>query len=222
MSDIGNTGDDSSFESLKVDNHFVAYFGDEKQKFSGSEISVKTLEVRFPKASCMALYSKDNSIAYPVDRNGWINIENGGEYMLLPKHKLKKGKHLHRKGNYSAPLREAMKKTIESQSPERNLNSTAVPKGLEITLKRFDMSKIVENRVILIIGKRGKTSLVLDYLLFHNRNSFSRGKVISPTEEYNHKYGTHIPTTCIHDEYDSDLIDKFLKDQKKCNLQKKV
>ncbi|MHB1952956.1 MAG: ATPase/DNA packaging protein [Sulfobacillus sp.] len=91
-------------------------------------------------------------------------------------------------------------------------------KEVTLALKKFDMSQIKDNVIIVAIGKRntGKSMLVLDYL-FHNRN-IPIGTCISPTNPYNGTYSGHVPEKFIHDEYSPELIEGVLKRQRQ-NIQ---
>jgi hypothetical protein len=83
-----------------------------------------------------------------------------------------------------------------------------------IKLKKFDMKKVGDNKILVFIGKRntGKSILVMDYLYHHQ--DFPLGTVISPTDEFNHTFKPHIPSIFIHDEYSSELVDQVLERQK--------
>ena len=65
-------------------------------------------------------------------------------------------------------------------------------------LKKFDMSKIPEDKVIVLIGKRetGKSFLVKDLLYYHQ--DIPIGSVISGTEAANSFYGSMFPSLFIH------------------------
>jgi len=83
-----------------------------------------------------------------------------------------------------------------------------------VQLKKFDMSKIGNDKVIIFIGKRntGKSILVLDYLYHHRQ--FPLGTVISPTDSFNCTYKPHVPSIFIHEEYTPELIEQVLQRQK--------
>lgn len=86
--------------------------------------------------------------------------------------------------------------------------------AINVQLKKFDMSSIGDDKIILFIGKRntGKSVLVLDYL-YHHRD-FPLGTVISPTDNFNFTYRPHVPAIFIHEEYTPELMAQFLKRQK--------
>lgn len=84
-----------------------------------------------------------------------------------------------------------------------------------IRLKRFNMDWIGENKVLVYIGKRGtgKTYLVLDYLYHHQ--DIPIATCICPTNDLNGAYTPHIPGIFIHDKYTPDLVEKFVKRQRR-------
>jgi hypothetical protein len=85
---------------------------------------------------------------------------------------------------------------------------------MKLQLKKFDISTIASDKVVVMIGKRdtGKSFAVRD-LLYHHRN-LPVGTVISPTEAANKFFGKHVPPLFIHDEYTPDVIDNVVKRQK--------
>jgi hypothetical protein len=86
---------------------------------------------------------------------------------------------------------------------------------INIVLTRFKMSLIKNNKILVFIGKRntGKSVLVIDYLYYNQDIPFCT--CISPTDDYNLTFRPHIPSRFIFDTYTPDLLDKFLKRQKK-------
>lgn len=91
------------------------------------------------------------------------------------------------------------------QPPSRRLN---------LRLKKFDMTRIKHDKVVVLIGKRetGKSFLVKD-LLWHHQ-SLPCGTVISGTEGANQFYSKVIPPMFIHEEYSPIIIGNVLKRQK--------
>jgi hypothetical protein len=84
---------------------------------------------------------------------------------------------------------------------------------MQLKLKKFDMSKISDDRVVVFIGKRntGKSFLVRDLLYYHR--DLPIGTVISGTEGANRFYADMVPGLFIHDEFTPELVDKVLKRQ---------
>jgi len=83
-----------------------------------------------------------------------------------------------------------------------------------LQLKKFDLTSIADDKVVVLIGKRetGKSFLVKD-LLYYHRN-IPIGTVISGTEASNSFYGKMVPSLFIHDEYQPEIINNVLKRQK--------
>ena len=86
---------------------------------------------------------------------------------------------------------------------------------MNLQLKKFDMSSIRDDSVVVLIGKRntGKSFLTKD-LLYTNKD-IPVGTVISPTEQANKFYSDMIPPIFIHDEYTPPVIANIIKRQKK-------
>jgi hypothetical protein len=86
---------------------------------------------------------------------------------------------------------------------------------IQINLKKFDISKIKDDKVVVLIGKRntGKSFLVKD-LLYHHRN-LPIGTVISGTEMANGFYSSILPKQFIHYDFSPVIVDKLIKRQKK-------
>ena len=85
---------------------------------------------------------------------------------------------------------------------------------MEIQLRKFDISKIRDDSVVILIGKRdtGKSFLCKDILFYHK--DIPVGQVISGTEASNQFYGSIVPKLFIHDEYSSPIIENMLKRQR--------
>ncbi|GAX85681.1 hypothetical protein CEUSTIGMA_g13095.t1 [Chlamydomonas eustigma] len=85
---------------------------------------------------------------------------------------------------------------------------------MQIKLRKFDVSTIRHNSVIVMIGKRdtGKSFLVKD-VLYHQRD-LPVGTVISPTESANKFFGNMVPSLFIHEQYTPALIANVVKRQR--------
>lgn len=85
---------------------------------------------------------------------------------------------------------------------------------MKLELKKFDMSSIGYNKIIVFIGSRGtgKSVLLMDYL-YHHRD-IPVTTIISPTEEANETFSKVVPSLFIHDEYTPELIENVVKRQK--------
>jgi hypothetical protein len=90
----------------------------------------------------------------------------------------------------------------------------APPRRLNLRLKKFDMSRIKHDKVVVLIGKRetGKSFLVKD-LLWHHQD-IPVGTVISGTEGANMFYSKTVPPAFVHEEYSPLIIGNVLKRQK--------
>jgi hypothetical protein len=84
---------------------------------------------------------------------------------------------------------------------------------VKLHLRKFDMSSIADDKVIVMIGKRetGKSFLVRD-LMYHHRD-VPIGTVISGTELANRFFGSMVPPVFIHDEITSELLSNVVKRQ---------
>lgn len=84
---------------------------------------------------------------------------------------------------------------------------------MKLELRKFDITSITDDKVVVMIGKRntGKSFLIKD-LLYYN-NSFQVGTVISGTESANNFYGEMVPKIFIHDEFKQSIIDNVVKRQ---------
>lgn len=83
-----------------------------------------------------------------------------------------------------------------------------------VRLTRFKMEWIRDNKIIVMIGSRGrgKSTIVLDYL-YHNQD-IPFVCCISPTDTFNNTFTPHIPSRFIFAEYTPELIASFLKRQR--------
>lgn len=97
-----------------------------------------------------------------------------------------------------------------------------VKKSHQLQLRRFDISDISSDKVVVLIGKRdtGKSVLVRD-LMYHNKH-IPIGTIISPTEQANKFFGNLVPPIFIHDEYTPEIIDNVVKRQKMVMKQSNV
>lgn len=82
-----------------------------------------------------------------------------------------------------------------------------------LNLRKFDISSIASDKVVVMLGKRGtgKSVCVAD-LLYYNRD-IPVGTVISPTEAVNKFFSDIVPSLFIHDDYTPALIARVVKRQ---------
>ena len=85
----------------------------------------------------------------------------------------------------------------------------------KLKLQKFEMSSIMMDSTILILGRRrtGKSWLIRD-LFYHNKD-IPTGVVFSSTESVSPFFKDFIPDTFIHSEYDPQLIEDLMKKQQK-------
>jgi hypothetical protein len=94
-------------------------------------------------------------------------------------------------------------------------------KSMKLELRRFNPSSLPDDATCVVCAKRnsGKSVLIKDLLSYHKNIPFS--VVISPTESSNNFYSNFIPKMLIHDDYQTELVEKFLDRQKKLTSKKK-
>jgi len=85
---------------------------------------------------------------------------------------------------------------------------------MEIQLRKFDMSEIKDDKVVVLIGKRdtGKSFLCKD-ILYHHKG-IPVGQVISGTEGANQFYSKIVPKLFIHGEFNTQIVQNMIKRQK--------
>ena len=86
--------------------------------------------------------------------------------------------------------------------------------AVNLELKKFDISQIDDDKVVVLIGKRdtGKSFLCRD-ILWHHKD-IPVGQVISGTEGANQFYQKIVPKLFIHDEFTPEIVQNMLKRQK--------
>ena len=84
---------------------------------------------------------------------------------------------------------------------------------MNLELRKFDITQIKDDKVVVLIGKRdtGKSFLCKDILYHHQ--GIPVGQVISGTEGANQFYSKIVPKLFIHDEFKSEIIQNMLKRQ---------
>lgn len=84
---------------------------------------------------------------------------------------------------------------------------------VDVKLREFDMQRIKDDNVIVLIGKRktGKSFLVKD-IMYHHRD-IPLGTVISGTEMANRFFGKFMPDLFIHYNYSPDLMQNVMRRQ---------
>ena len=92
--------------------------------------------------------------------------------------------------------------------------SSKQPKEIGIKLEKFKMEWIANNKIIVMIGSRGrgKSTILLDYL-YHNQD-VPFVTCVSPTDNFNHTFTPHVPSRFIYARYTPHLTENFLMRQK--------
>ena len=93
-------------------------------------------------------------------------------------------------------------------------------KQVEIGLSKFNMRWIGDNKILVLIGARGrgKSTVLLDYL--HCNRDLPFATCISPTDDLNSTYSPHIPSRFIFNKYTPELLATFVKRQKQIKRNK--
>jgi hypothetical protein len=86
---------------------------------------------------------------------------------------------------------------------------------MQLHLKKFDISSIADNKVVVILGKRdtGKSFLVRDLLYYHR--DIPIGTVVSGTECANRFYSDMVPSIFVHEKPNPEIVANVLKRQDK-------
>ena len=85
---------------------------------------------------------------------------------------------------------------------------------MNLQLKKFEMSSIGDDSVVVLIGKRNTGKSYLTKNILFNNKTIPVGTVISGTEGANHFYSKIVPPVFIHEEYTPQIITNVLKRQK--------
>lgn len=86
---------------------------------------------------------------------------------------------------------------------------------MTLQLKKFDPTKMGDDKVCVFIGKRGtgKSTLVTD-ILWHKKH-LPVGMAMSGTEEGNGYYKQFIPDSFVYGDYNKDALEKLIERQKR-------
>ena len=84
---------------------------------------------------------------------------------------------------------------------------------MDLNLKKFDITRITDDSVVIFIGRRrtGKSFLLRDVMYYHQ--DLPIGTVISGSESANTFFANIVPSLFIHDEYSPDIISNVYKRQ---------
>jgi hypothetical protein len=91
---------------------------------------------------------------------------------------------------------------------------------VEIGLSKFNIRWIGDNKILVMIGARGrgKSTVLLDYL--YNNRDIPFATCISPTDDLNNTYSPHIPSKFIFNKFTPELLANFVKRQKQIKKNK--
>ena len=90
---------------------------------------------------------------------------------------------------------------------------------MKLKIKKFDISKMAPDAVVLLVGKRGTgKSTMLKDILYNMRHTLYAGVAMCPTEdsvEGENGLSSFIPPSLVHDKYKPEVIRRLLNYQKK-------
>lgn len=86
---------------------------------------------------------------------------------------------------------------------------------MNVQLKKFDLSRVGDDSVCIMIGKRrtGKSVLMTD-ILWHKKH-IPCGVVMSATEDGNHHYKSFVPDLFVHGDFNINVLNKIMERQRK-------
>ena len=88
--------------------------------------------------------------------------------------------------------------------------------GVTFNIKRFDPAQMKDDRILILVGRRGsgKSKLLADTMYnMHRRLDF--GIAFSPTEESAAFFRQHLPRACFFNDYDEAHLARLLASQKR-------
>lgn len=87
---------------------------------------------------------------------------------------------------------------------------------IDVRLRRFDPSRMLENKNSLFIGRRGSgKSVAMKDVLYHVARDIPGGICFSGTEESNHFWGECIPPYYIYSRYRKDRLRELVRAQRR-------
>lgn len=91
-----------------------------------------------------------------------------------------------------------------------------MPGGVTASIKRWDPSAMKNDRILILVGRRGsgKSKLMAD-TLYNMRDAFDFGIAFSPTEESARFFRRHMPEACFYSDYDESRLASLLEAQTK-------
>lgn len=90
-----------------------------------------------------------------------------------------------------------------------------------VELKRFDPTKMKNDRLCLFLGRRGTgKSMAMEDIMYNMRSEFDSGVVMSGTETANQTWGVHVPPSFIYDKYENGVVRDICRNQMKLRKEK--
>lgn len=86
---------------------------------------------------------------------------------------------------------------------------------MNLHLRKFDPRTIGENRICVIVAKRGSGKSFLTRDIMYWKKHIPFGVCMSGTEEGNGFYGKYVPDVFVYSEFKPDVLDRIIKRQKK-------
>jgi hypothetical protein len=86
---------------------------------------------------------------------------------------------------------------------------------MNLQLRKFDPRSIGDNRICVIVAKRGSGKSFLTRDIMYCKKHIPFGVVFSGTEEATGAYGTIVPDSFVYSEYKGEVVENIIKRQKK-------
>ena len=90
---------------------------------------------------------------------------------------------------------------------------------LKLNLRKFDLKNIKDDGTVLVIGKRGSGKSTILKNIMYEKRYLPAGLACSGTEEGNGFFTTFMPSTFVHNDYNSTAIQKLIDKQKELAAQ---
>jgi hypothetical protein len=85
---------------------------------------------------------------------------------------------------------------------------------MDIMIRKFDPSKMADNRTVMIIGKRNTGKSVLTKDIMRHKRHIPMGMAMSGTEEGNGWYAKWVPDTFVYPDFDRGAVQKLIRRQR--------
>jgi hypothetical protein len=82
-------------------------------------------------------------------------------------------------------------------------------------VKRFDMASMKPSRCSMVVGKKGMgKSVMIENIMYHIKDAVDLGLAISPTEDSQKMFESHLGYTLVWTEFDVDRIQAIIEEQR--------